>query len=332
MKHISIGKLRGLQELSNQDGTMTILALDQRGSLIKALGLKENDPNLYKAVRDFKMAVSEYLLPHCSAILLDPQYGAAEALAKGLIPGGKGWIVATEETGYTEKPDGRINQVIKNWSLGKAKRMGASAAKLLAYYNPEITSLAQEQISFIKSLVSEANKFDLPLLLEPMSYSGDPDMPKNSPAFAQKRPGIVIQTAEQLGSLGVDILKLEFPCDVKYEKDPKVWEAACHAITEISPVPWLLLSAGVDFPIFKEQVKVASKAGASGFVAGRAIWKEAAQFVGEERTAFLKNTGVNRVKELVDIVHKYAAPWQSVQDVKKPEITDGWLETYGDFG
>jgi tagatose 1,6-diphosphate aldolase len=331
MKMITPGKIRGLQQLSNPDGTMTVLALDQRGSLIKALGLKDHDPDVYQKVRDFKLEVIEYLLPHCSAILLDPQFSAAEALTRGLIPGSKGLILATEESGYVEKPDGRINQVIPGWSLGKAKRMGASAAKLLAYYNPNIKNLAAEQIKFINSLAQQAQAVDLPLLVEPMSYSVDPQMPKNSPAFAKIRPEIVKTTAEQLGKLDIDILKLEFPCDFKFEQDNHVWETACAGITETSPVPWLLLSAGVDFPVFRDQVEVACRTGASGFVAGRAIWKEAAQLTGKERTEFLRNTAVDRVKILAELVSKNAASWLLKTKERIPSIDQDWLTAYQDF-
>lgn len=332
MKLLSLGKLRGLQELSNDQGLLTVLALDQRGSLISALGLEESDPLLYTRVRDIKLQIIEHLLPNCSAILLDPQFSAAEAMTGGLVSGQKGLIVAIEESGYIEKPDGRINQIIKGWSLGKAKRMGASAAKLLAYYNPRIEDLAATQRLFIQKLVAESDAVDIPLLLEPMSYSNDPRMSKNSSEFAQIRTDIVLETVKDLGSLGVDLLKLEFPCDVNYVTDRGVWAEACAKITDISPVPWLLLSAGVDYSVFKNQLEVACLAGASGFVAGRAIWKEAVQLEGAEREEFLKNVAVRRVNELSEIVYKTGTPWQSKLQDRLPVIDQNWFQSYQGLG
>ena len=331
MEQIDIGRIRGLQELSNQDGLMTVLALDQRGSLIKALGIQKNDPDLYQAVRTFKLEVTEYLLPHCSAVLLDPEYSAAEAISAGLISGQKGLVVATEESGYIENPDGRENRVIPNWSLAKAKRMGASAAKLLSYYNPNIHKPSKIQEEFILKLVKQAKSLDLPLLLEPMSYSNNASMPKNSAEFAKLRPEIVLNTAKRLGALGVDLLKLEFPCDVNFETDVSVWKSSCAAITEAAPVPWLLLSAGVDFPVFKEQLRVACQAGASGFVAGRAIWKESTALTGSKRTEFLKTTAVDRVKELVEIVDNFSDPWTKNYRDLMPVIDKDWHSTYVEF-
>ncbi|MCJ7519572.1 MAG: tagatose 1,6-diphosphate aldolase [Anaerolineaceae bacterium] len=328
---MNIGKLRGLQEISTPEGFITVLALDQRGSLFKALGISESDPALYQAVREFKKATTSELMPACSAVLLDPEFAAAEAISEGWISGQKGLIVTLEETGYVDSPDGRLNPFIPNWSLGKAKRMGASAAKLLAYYDPRNKKLADHQERFISDIIEGSVDLDFPLLLEPMSYSADPSTPKKSPEFAKIRPQIVCDTAERLGALGVDLLKMEFPCDTEFETDKSVWLKACEEITKVSPVPWVLLSAGVDFDVFKEQLGVACKAGASGFVAGRAIWKEAVPLKGQERIDFLSKTGKDRMNHLVEIVNHSARSWKDAVRSEKTHIEQGWINNYQDF-
>lgn len=328
---MTIGKMRGLQEISTPEGFITVLALDQRGSLFKALGMEKSDPALYLEVRNFKKITTTELMPACSAVLLDPQFAAAEAISEGWISGQKGLIVALEETGYVDSPDGRLNPFISNWSLGKAKRMGASAAKLLAYYDPRMTKLAKHQTRFISDIVEGSRELDFPFLLEPMSYSSDPTIPKNSAEFAKIRPQIVRDTAEQLGALGVDLLKLEFPCDTLFQQDKSVWLKSCEAITKVSPVPWVLLSAGVDFNVFKDQLEVACSAGASGFVAGRAIWKEAAALRNNDRSDFLATTGVQRIRQLVEIVNQNARPWKNAISTKQDPIEQGWINSYQDF-
>ena len=69
---------------------------------------------------------------------------------------------------------------------------------------------------------------------------------------------------------------MEFPYDIKFNQDRRAWRQACAELSEACAVPWVLLSAGVDFEQFKPQAQVACENGASGFLAGRAIWKEAA--------------------------------------------------------
>jgi tagatose 1,6-diphosphate aldolase len=94
----------------------------------------------------------------------------------------------------------------------------------------------------------------------------------------------------------------------------------------------VLLSAGVDFDTFKKQVEIACKAGASGFLAGRALWKEGGQICSrEERMKFFRQTAASRLKELIKIVEKYGKPWYIKAGVKNNEllhVPEGWYRKY----
>src|SRR6185503_1189924 len=127
MKLISIGKLRGLQQISSRRGTFTALALDHRQNLRKANPAFTDDKELSR----FKVDVASALAAQGTAVLLDPEISAAQAIAQGAIPSNVGLVVAVESTGYTGDPGARHAQIIDGWSVEKAKRMGASAIKLL---------------------------------------------------------------------------------------------------------------------------------------------------------------------------------------------------------
>ena len=72
------GKLAGLKAVSNERGVIAAAAMDQRGSLKKALGPKATEQDMI----DFKIAVSEVLTRYASAILLDPEWGLPAAKAR----------------------------------------------------------------------------------------------------------------------------------------------------------------------------------------------------------------------------------------------------------
>jgi tagatose 1,6-diphosphate aldolase len=317
-----------MQELSSPEGLMMVLAMDHRSSLADALGVPVGHPGCYETMRDFKLAVLEHLLPHATATLIDPQYVAADAIARGALPGSKGLIVTLEESGYHGEPTARLTRLLPNWSIGLVKRMGGSAAKLYLDYNPYAGEAAERQEKLVAKLVGEAHEADLPLLVEPISYSLDPGVPKKSAGFAARRPDLVVETVRRIGALGVDVLKVEFPHDASFEDDEGAWADACAALNDAAPTTWALLSAGVDYETFKRQVKVACQAGASGFVAGRAIWKEAIALSGAEREEFLRTTGAARMAELSEIAGTYARPWTA----HYPNLADaagaGWLERY----
>ena len=72
---LSPGKLAGIKAVSNDRGVIAAAAMDQRGSLKKALGANAGDHEL----EEFKILVSEVLTQHASAILLDPEWGLPAA-------------------------------------------------------------------------------------------------------------------------------------------------------------------------------------------------------------------------------------------------------------
>ena len=77
---ISKGKWAGLQRCAGADGIIAAAAMDQRGSLQKALSkARDGAPVSKEEMVQFKTAVSQVLTRHASAILLDPEYGLPAA-------------------------------------------------------------------------------------------------------------------------------------------------------------------------------------------------------------------------------------------------------------
>ena len=315
MKPISIGKLRGLQQISSKRGTFTALALDHRQNLRKANPAFVNDGELSR----FKLDVTSTLAPEATAVLLDPEVSAAQAIAQRSIPNNSGLVVALESTGYTGNATSRQAQIIPGWSVEKAKRMGASAVKLLVYYHPD-SSTAKEIEDFTLKVAEECRRFDLVLMLEPLSYSLD----ENRKLTSEEKHYVVIETAKRLTSLNIDILKAEFPLDVN-DKDESRWREACEEISAASITPWILLSAAVEYETFLRQVDVACKAGASGIAVGRAVWQEAVMLNGADRIKFLSTTAYERMSRLSSLCHALAKPYTDFYTADAPF---DWYKTY----
>lgn len=322
---ISIGKLRGLSQCATEFGTFAILALDHRNNLRTAMNPENPGSVPYNSLVEFKQQVVDAVAPQSSAVLVDPHIGAAPVVDRQDLPGNVGLLVAVEETGYSGDSTDRINKIQPVWSVGKTKRMGASGAKLLIYYHPDAPH-AHDQENLISQVVESCGKFDLPLFLEPLSFSIDPEKKKLS--SAEKRQ-VVVETARRLSPLGIDILKAEFPLEVEEEPDEAVWRDACTELTEASKVPWVLLSAGVDFDTFLRQVEAACRAGASGVLAGRAIWKEAVDLNGQDRLDFLGSTASMRMEKMYQLCNALAHPWTKAFPMGP--ITEDWYRTYPDL-
>jgi tagatose 1,6-diphosphate aldolase len=315
MKSITIGKLRGLQQISSKRGTITALALDHRQNLRKANPAFMDDQEL----SCFKLDVTSALASEATAVLLDPEVSAAQAVSQAAIPNGVGLVVAVESTGYTGDATARRAQIIPGWSVEKAKRMGASAIKLLVYYHPDSTTTGEIE-DFTSMIAEDCKKHDLLLMLEPLSYSLD----ESRKLTSEEKRYVVVETARRLTPLQVDILKAEFPLDVN-DMDESRWLDACKEITVASVAPWILLSAAVDYETFLRQVTIACSAGASGIAVGRAVWKEAVTLNPEERVIFLRTTARERISRLTSLCHALATPYT---DFYTAEAPFDWYKTY----
>jgi len=315
MKNISIGKLRGLQQCTSARSTFTCLALDHRQNLRKANQVFVDDSEL----GHFKLDVVAELAPFATSVLLDPEVSAAQAIAEGKLPGDKAFVVAVESTGYTGDPAARRGQVLPGWSVEKAKRMGASMVKLLVYYHPESQTAAETE-EFTARIAADCLKYDLGLMLEPLSYSLTGTKLTND----EKRT-VVVETARRLTSIaGVDILKAEFPLDAA-DGDPARLAAACAEVSAASVTPWILLSAAVSFETYQRQIIAACQAGASGIAVGRAVWQEAITLSGQARLDFLRTTGRERLIRLNALCTALARPYTDFYSVQAPF---DWYKSY----
>ncbi len=324
MPSLSIGKLRGLQQCATDRGALAVFALDHRNSLRRALRPDAPDTVTPAEMSAFKQQVVAALAPATSAVLLDPEVGAAQCLASGVLPGKVGLVAAVEATGYTGHAEARQSRILPGWSVEKAKRMGANAVKLLVYYHPDSPTAADVE-ALVQQVAADCARYDLLLMLEPLSYSLDPTG-KKLPAAEKRR--VVVETARRLVIDGVDVLKAEFPLDAEGDAEPdeRVWSEACTELSEASTVPWILLSAGVSYETYLRQVTVACRAGASGVAVGRAVWKEAVDLTGQARIDFLQGPARDRMSRVTALCNALARPWTEFYPA--PDIGADWYARY----
>ncbi len=304
---ISVGKLRGLQQISDDSGRFTMIAMDQRGSLQKMLHPENPKATSYAEMEAVKLGVTEALAPHASGYLLDPEFGVGPAVNRFVLPGRTGLLVSLETSGYEKQGNWRLTTLLEGWSVEKVKRLGASAAKLLLFFNPDSPrEIVDHQLKIVKTVADECRRLDLAFVCEPMSYAVD----TSDEEFAHKKADTIIRTAEVLSPLGFDVLKAEFPGDPKVTPDPDELRKNCERLTRATKVPWVVLSAGADFDVFRGLVDHACRGGASGFLAGRAIWKDAFREKDpKSQMAYVRNQGVKNFRVLADLAHKHATPW-----------------------
>src|SRR5262245_41241523 len=194
-----------MKAVSNERGVIAAAAMDQRGSLQKALAKEKGGEVGSRELEEFKTLVTEALTPHASAILLDPEWGlpASRKRAKG-----SGLLLAYEKTGYDKTGPGRLPDLLDNWSVRRLKEAGADCIKILLYYTPtDGQKINDIKHAWVERLGDECRANDIPFFLEFVGYEEGLD--EKGFEFASKKPEIVIGSMEEFtkDKYGVDVMK-----------------------------------------------------------------------------------------------------------------------------
>ncbi len=285
---ISPGKWWGLRRLADDDGRFKMLAVDQRPP-IKNLVASARGTNeaTFDDVADVKRLLIEELGGMASAVLVDPHY----AYPRGIdaVSPRQGLLLTLEDSVFEETPAGRLSSAIDDWSVDKIRRVGADAVTGLAWYRPDADQAVNEQQQeFVAAIGAACRRYDIPFLFELLVYSfpGDDEHTTGYVEQPQKRSDHVLESIATFAApeFGVDVFKLESPLPAASLPDPSEGGAAVDAtqalfdeVDRLSPVPWVMLSAGATQEAFRHVLTYAYNAGASGFLAGRAIWWDALQ-------------------------------------------------------
>ncbi|WP_058439185.1 tagatose 1,6-diphosphate aldolase [Dehalogenimonas alkenigignens] len=325
---LSAGKVRGLQLISGAGGRFTMAAMDHRGSLEHEL-CAVSGQGCYNDMVDFKMDLCAALAPHASAVLLDPIYGAAQAISRDVLPKSAGLLVSIEATGYQGDQTARRSRLLDGWGVAKIKRLGASAVKMLIYFRPDSGDLAADQLALVAKVAAECRQLDIPFLVEPVSYQLHGE---NAATFASKKTSIVVETARLMTGLPIDVLKAEFPADVGLISNDEALTDACCRLDAASSKPWVILSGGASYEVFRRQVEFACRAGASGFLAGRALWQEAVAIDNRiERRRFLETVAARRLIEIAAIAETFGRPWYQKMGAAKDQLFEVDAEWYRNY-
>jgi tagatose 1,6-diphosphate aldolase len=308
------GKLAGLKAVSNPRGVIAAAAMDQRGSLKKALIKETGMADLPdSALVEFKELVTDVLTLHASAILLDPEYG----LPASKLRHDKGLLLAYEKTGYEADQPGRLPDLLDHWSVARLKAADADCVKVLLYYTPfETSEINDRKHAFIERIGDECRAHDIPFFLEFVGYDAQGRSEK-SVQYAKKKPDIVSGSMAEFGKekYGIDVLKVEVPVQMEFVQGTKAFageaaytraEALEHFRDAASNThkPFIYLSAGVSNAVFSETLELAAESGASfnGVLCGRATWKDGiAVYAKGGAKAFetwLKDQGVKNIENV----------------------------------
>lgn len=343
MGQLSKGKFAGIEAVADDTGVIRAAAMDQRGSLKKAIAKARGCPPeeiTWEMMSEFKTAVTKVLTPHASAVLLDPEFGLKAAKARST---NAGLLLAYELSGYDNNFPGRVPTLVPDWCVRRSIAAAADCIKILMYYtheeDPKINDIKK---AWVERIGCECAYYEKAFFLECVTYDpagGD----EKSFEYARKKPAAVADYMAEFAKpqYCVDVLKVEVPINMAFVEGAKSNKTGQVAYSKSEAkdhflraekgcrLPFIYLSAGVDDDVFRETIAFAGEAGTNfaGVLCGRATWKEGipvyAKSGAKALEDWLSDRGVKNIKALNDVLDRTASPWHAKHGGKeKVQLVD----------
>lgn len=283
------------KDLTRQSGGLAMLAVDQREALRnmmqQALGKSFVDD---ETVREFKVNAARILSPYASAVLVDKQFCLDAIVEQKAIAPSSNLIVSGD---LFIPGNGIPVDDVQNDPAIDAKEvaaMGAKALKLLVLWRSDEDK--EQRLALVDEFVKKCKSAGLVSIIEPVVRP-----PRRHAEFNKEQ--CILEAAKELGATEADIYKSEMPLGGKGSYQELV--DATARLNDLIKMPWVILSSGVAPDLFPRAVRAAMQSGASGFLAGRAVWSSVIGMPDQEM--MLKDLSIPRLQVLGDIVDEAMA-------------------------
>jgi tagatose 1,6-diphosphate aldolase/sulfofructosephosphate aldolase len=249
-----------------------------------------------------KTDVARALTPLASGILFDPTYGVPAVTGTGALAESCGLLVASEpaERGKfgVEPITRRDPDLDSRWVLSQ----GGDANKFFAQLRADRPApaagqpdLVEQCLQAVRDVVADCKEVGIPSVIENLVYPFE-----GEDLSGTRRADAVVEAARALNEIDCDLLKLEYPGSPE----------GCRRLAAVLDRPWAVLSAGVPFEDFTKVMQIAfDEGGASGFIAGRSVWRESLALAGADRERFLADVARPRLERLIAVATDRARPW-----------------------
>lgn len=292
MNQLSAARLRGLARPS---GAFAMLAIDQRESMRAMFADQQSQPVTDEQLTNFKLAALRAVTPYASAVLVDRPFAWERAVAEGAIAPGCGLIAAVDH--FIEGRGELITDVVidEAFEPERIRADGGIAMKLLVIWRPD--EAAEKRIALVDDFIGRCRSAGLISIIEPVSR-------KPHDGRSWRLEDGILAAAKELGDRGADLYKAEVPLYGKGSEAEVRRE--CAELTRVIQSPWVVLSSGVAPDEFPRAVEWACREGASGFLAGRAVWRGV---IGrEDLQAAFRDDAIPRLQRLCEIVDRAVVP------------------------
>ncbi len=287
---------RGYQQICGDEGAMMVIACDQRGGMRTLLA---KTPEEQAAIGNdvlglTKADITAHLARHAGCVLVDPVCAVPGLVDDGVIHRSTGLLIGLDASGYDTTPEGwRISNMVPGITARRVRELGGTGAKIMIYLRSDVAGANVANMATLAAVIADFAAEDLLLVVEFLTYA----LPGETPAdLAAKTPDLIEGGSRLCLDAGAKVLKIPFPGTAQ----------ACANITAMcGPVPWAVLSAGVDHATFLGQVETSMANGAAGVIAGRSLWKDCISLDRAVTRARLETIALPRLREIQAVIARH---------------------------
>ena len=288
---------RDLSRLARPSGALAMVAVDQREALRGMFAKHQSTPVPDSQLTQFKVEVARELSPYGSGLLVDQEFGLDAIVDAKVMSSNCGLIAAADLLIGPAGGAATDTAVDPDVDPVRMKAIGSAGLKFLVLWRNDESP--ESRMKLVNEFNALCDAVDLPSIIEVIVKA------PNDSSKSWDREAELITAAREARSWGADLYKAEVP--FHGEGDLGAITRASAAITEAIQGPWVVLSNGVKAEFFADAVMACAQGGASGFLAGRAVW---ADIVGaSDINKALREVSVPRLEKLGAIVDQYARPF-----------------------
>ena len=292
---------RALTNLARPSGALAMVAVDQREALRGMFAAHQSTPVPDSQLTQFKVDVARELSPFASALLVDQEFGIDAIIDQKALAPTCGLIAAADLLVGPAGGAATDTAVDPDVDPMRMRDIGSVGLKFLVLWRNDESP--ESRLKLVDEFNQLCAKSGLPSIIEVIVKP-----PTDSSRSFDREEELVI-AAKEASTWNADLYKAEVP--FHGEGDLLAITRNSQRITEAVGTPWVVLSNGVKAPFFADAVKACAQGGASGFLAGRAVW---ADIVGSaDIPAALREVSIPRLEKLAEIVDQYARPWSDVR-------------------
>jgi|TARA_R110000744_G_scaffold81965_3_gene161031 tagatose 1,6-diphosphate aldolase len=341
---LSAGKSWSLRRTADKNGLFKMASLDQIPPIVGPMAAFHGASEApFDDVVTFKRLLIEQFQGYSSAMLLDPQFAVPGCI--DALDASKGLFISLEDPSYDLVANNeRRSKSAESWSVGKIKRMGGNAVKMLAWYRPDASAETnQHQQNYVMQVGDACAKYDIPFFLELLAYPLDSDSTLKADDVNRKERlrDTVLQSVEEFAKskYQVDVFMLESPIEgsdapgVGHQGEEHI-QPVFEEMARLANRPWAMLSTGATMAEFNKIMTHAYAAGSCGYLAGRTYWLDTLAHYPDwsAMQADIHQNVSYYIQELNDITDKMATPWSSHSCYSAPlEADRAFCSRYADM-